>query len=428
MLTKRHLKEKVLKCTGINFYGIVSLIVLLVIARANYLLFHTAVESFSIIVSVLIYVLATNTYRYSNSNYLLFLGYAYLFIGILDFFHMVTYSGMNILTFSNTDVATQFWIAGRYIEAISLLAGPYFIRNRLPVYAILGGYTLAIAFFIVTIMWVKVFPHCFIEQVGLTTFKIVSEYVISLTIFMAIFHLRTYRSQISPSLYTTQIYAMALAMMADFLFTFYVDVYGWINFTGHILVIASTLFIYKGVILHGFKAPYDTIFNDLKVSTITDSLTGLYNRQGFMEMATLEIRSAKRGGYLLEVLMIDIDKFKTVNDKYGHLIGDRVLRQFSAIVKDLIKGKQIVCRLGGDEFVVMLDKRESGEFKQKLREKIRDWKKWEEEVAEIDISIGSALWKPGDSENIFALLNEADEKMYSEKNTKTYSRSQIPGE
>ena len=85
-----------------------------------------------------------------------------------------------------------------------------------------------------------------------------------------------------------------------------------------------------------------------------DSLTGLYNREYFEEQAERAWQLARRYGYGMAVAIMDVDYFKSVNDTYGHLVGDQVLREFSEILKKAARGSDVVARYGGDEFVVMI--------------------------------------------------------------------------
>ncbi len=86
----------------------------------------------------------------------------------------------------------------------------------------------------------------------------------------------------------------------------------------------------------------------------TDSLTGIANRRVFYEMAEMEINKFRRYGHPFSVLLIDIDKFKNVNDSYGHQKGDSVLCVVANMIKESIRLTDIVARVGGDEFTVLL--------------------------------------------------------------------------
>ncbi len=92
----------------------------------------------------------------------------------------------------------------------------------------------------------------------------------------------------------------------------------------------------------------------LRDQTIRDPLTGLFNRRYLDEISQRELTRAKRSGYQTGFIMCDLDRFKAVNDAYGHLVGDDVLRVFAAVLKRNIRGSDIAYRYGGEEFLLML--------------------------------------------------------------------------
>jgi diguanylate cyclase (GGDEF)-like protein/PAS domain S-box-containing protein len=92
----------------------------------------------------------------------------------------------------------------------------------------------------------------------------------------------------------------------------------------------------------------------LREESIHDGLTGLYNRRYLEETLKRELISAEREGHPVSVIMGDLDHFKAVNDRYGHLAGDEVLRVFGALMKSNARGSDIYCRYGGEEFVLVL--------------------------------------------------------------------------
>ncbi|MEJ2573660.1 MAG: diguanylate cyclase [Gammaproteobacteria bacterium] len=92
----------------------------------------------------------------------------------------------------------------------------------------------------------------------------------------------------------------------------------------------------------------------LREQAIRDPLTGLFNRRYLDEVIISEMARAERGGYPLSLVMCDIDHFKAVNDTYGHLAGDEVLRAFSRLIKQYSRGGDIICRYGGEEFLLVL--------------------------------------------------------------------------
>lgn len=94
---------------------------------------------------------------------------------------------------------------------------------------------------------------------------------------------------------------------------------------------------------------------------ITDALTGLFNHRYFQEGLNLEIARAKRYNRALSLIMLDIDSFKEYNDTYGHLEGDRVLKEIARIIQENIRQIDIPSRYGGEEFMIILPEADSEE-------------------------------------------------------------------
>ena len=107
-------------------------ILLVFISLYSYLLFHSLVELFSIVVAVMMFVVAWHTYRFSHNHFLMYLGCGYLWISLLDLLHTLIYKGMTVFpTITGGNSGTQFWIAGRYLEALLLVTAPFFLTRSL---------------------------------------------------------------------------------------------------------------------------------------------------------------------------------------------------------------------------------------------------------------------------------------------------------
>ncbi|MCF8002305.1 MAG: GGDEF domain-containing protein [Halanaerobiales bacterium] len=150
-----------------------------------------------------------------------------------------------------------------------------------------------------------------------------------------------------------------------------------------------------------------------------DSLTDLYNRRYFMQAGKKEIERAKRYNEQLSLMMIDIDHFKNVNDTYGHLIGDEVLKSLASILKESVRNVDTVGRLGGEEFGIILPKSSLDKAKpvgERLRKNIEDnIFKFEEAKISITISIGITTYNQN-TKNIDNLIHKADLALYEAKN------------
>jgi diguanylate cyclase (GGDEF)-like protein len=391
------------------------------IGLRNYLFFHALVEGFSVVVAVVTYVLASCTYRYAKDDLLLFIGQAHVVIAVLDFLHLLSYQGMGVLVCSCANTATQLWIAGRYLWGLTLLLLPLFIRRRLPRPAITAALIGLAALMAWAVFAGDVFPVCFTQENGLTPFKLASEAAIIAITATGALLLGCRRAEIDPGLYRALIFAAAATIASELCFTLYDNVYGLMNMAGHILKIVAYNSLFQGVVLKGLRAPLDSIFAELRASAVRDSLTGLYNRHGFQQAAIKEMNTASQTGGSIGALLADLDKFKRVNDTFGHQAGDEVLKTFAAILGGSVKPSDTVARLGGDEFAVLLPGAgldEARAVAASIRDATRSWARSSSTASTLDVSIGVALWLPHMQADIDTLMREADRAMYDEKASK----------
>jgi len=243
--------------------ALLALAVLYAISTYDYLIFHTLAEGFSIIVACTIFLIAWNSRRFLDNNYLLFLGIAYLYVAGFDLLHTFAYKGMDLIPRSDGNLPTQLWIIARYVQSISLLIAPFFIGRGLPVGAVFGVFSAASLLVLGSLFYVPVFPTCFVDGVGLTWFKVVSEYVICLILLGAIYHLIRRRDDFDRAVLIYLICSVIFFMASELAFTSYVSVYGPSNFIGHYLKIISFYLLYKAIVERGLTRPYDLLFRDL---------------------------------------------------------------------------------------------------------------------------------------------------------------------
>ena len=232
----------------------------------NYLLFHSLAEIFSVVVACGIFMVSWNSRHFLDNNYLLFLGIGYLFVGGLDLVHTLTYKGMGIFQGYGTNLATQLWIAARYTESLSLLIAPLFIRRKLKINLLFSSYLLALLLLLISIFYWNIFPLCFVEGVGLTPFKKISEYIISVILLASIALLLKNRIEFDRDVFKWVVWSILLTIASELAFTFYIDAYGFSNLLGHFLKIVSFYLIYKALIGMGLTRPYDLLFRHLKQS------------------------------------------------------------------------------------------------------------------------------------------------------------------
>lgn len=149
-----------------------------------------------------------------------------------------------------------------------------------------------------------------------------------------------------------------------------------------------------------------------------DRLTGLANRNLFYDRLQHAISRIDRSGKRLGLLFLDLDRFKPVNDTYGHMVGDRVLQLIAARIRDVIRNEDTVARIGGDEFVILMEdiesNREADKVAARLKQAIQMPYQIDQHRVLVGVSIGIAYY-PEDGLLIDELLAVADRKMYGNK-------------
>ena len=158
----------------------------------------------------------------------------------------------------------------------------------------------------------------------------------------------------------------------------------------------------------------------LKDMAQKDGLTGIFNRQYLMSLCEHEFEVAKQTASKLSVAMMDIDKFKQINDLYGHAGGDLALKLFASVVKEAIRQDDLFGRYGGDEFVIIFP-HATLEKAQRIIDRITYSLKsvvLRLENAEIELSISVGICELTDEHNPDEMIGKADKRMYEDKNSK----------
>ena len=158
----------------------------------------------------------------------------------------------------------------------------------------------------------------------------------------------------------------------------------------------------------------------MKILATTDPLTGINNRRYFFKLAEIEMERSKRYNSVFSVLLIDIDKFKLVNDTYGHALGDRVLKSMTDSCESSLRTSDIFGRLGGEEFAIVLPETNACGavfFAERLRKSVEKLKvpHLKNSFATITVSIGVTSYFPEDT-NIEAIIHRSDVALYKAKN------------
>lgn len=152
----------------------------------------------------------------------------------------------------------------------------------------------------------------------------------------------------------------------------------------------------------------------------TDALTGCFNRRAMMERLENEVERVRRYGLALSLLMIDLDRFKAINDEFGHLVGDSVLRQIGDLLRREVRSVDTVARYGGEEFVIILPEtgaKGARKFAERIRARVERHNFAEAgDPLHTTVSIGVAGVTAEDAPTPELLLARADEALYRAKN------------
>jgi diguanylate cyclase (GGDEF)-like protein len=158
--------------------------------------------------------------------------------------------------------------------------------------------------------------------------------------------------------------------------------------------------------------------DQLRNMSLTDGLTGLNNRRGFMILATSLLKFARRVAYSACLLYIDLDSLKYINDTFGHTAGDAAISQFSRILVDTFRDSDVIGRMGGDEFVIMMvDATESdlASIQERLQSNIEAYNAQAAAGQALAFSLGVIRVEPESKITMEELLSQADAAMYQHK-------------
>ncbi|MFO7584215.1 MAG: diguanylate cyclase [Anaerolineales bacterium] len=156
----------------------------------------------------------------------------------------------------------------------------------------------------------------------------------------------------------------------------------------------------------------------VREQAVRDALTGLYNRHYLSEVLDAELSRAKRGSYTVAFLLVDLDHFKDVNDRYGHPAGDYALISAAQVILEHTRRSDTACRYGGEEFLIILPQITQEDAVRRANELCVNIEnldiEYEEQVIKLTVSVGVAIY-PVHGENSDKILSAVDESLYSAK-------------
>jgi len=238
---------------------------LYVLSRHNYPLFHSFADGITVLIAAGVFVLVWSRRRLLDNQYYLFVGIAFLFFAFWDFLHLLGNKDMGVFP-QYGNMGPTLYIVSRYFLAVSMLAAPLFIRRRLNVGVTFALYSVATVLLILSIFYWRNFPVTYIEGVGLTPFKVISDYVICGILLVSLVLLAINRRTLDTRVFRLVTYSFILFIATGLVFTTYTDPFGVTNALGHFFQIASFYLVYAAFLETVVVRPQDILYRNVKES------------------------------------------------------------------------------------------------------------------------------------------------------------------
>lgn len=266
-----------------------GLVVLYLLSRINYLLFHALVELFAVVIAGGTFMIAWNSRRFLENGFFVVVGFASLGVAFLDIIHTLAFKNMGVFPSTTANLPTQLWIAGRWMQVGALFAASFFVTSKPRPWRTLTAIIAATALLLASIFWWPIFPDCFIEGRGLTPFKIANEYLFVLLLAGTILMLRRQRAHFDNQVLRLLVWACGAFIGAELSFTLYTDVFGISNMAGHLFKVAGYYWIYRAMIETSLTRPFGLLFREL-----TQNEQELRQRTRELETANANLEIANR--------------------------------------------------------------------------------------------------------------------------------------
>lgn len=379
-------------------------------------------------------LLSFTLYRLNNDKIAFIIGLSVLFSGSVEALHTLLIDGLTLNYLEKYNLDALIWTFSNAMSGLILIIGLIVLLNSkteknlsittfilLTVLLVLSAVTIiyyAAAVIQLPDMWIK-------DAVLSRPYELIS---VAVYLFLIIFiYPMTYRSY--PTILVDCIFYMSVTQIVISIYLMLVSNAPYdsaYNIAYFLKVIAYVIPCSCFVINYIFS--YSQVLNaqkrlkikqeELKYIASHDSLTNLYNRREFEELLDKSISNASRDKEVLSLLLIDLDNFKATNDTFGHVHGDKLLKQFAQRVILLIRNGDLLSRVGGDEFTLIAPNIKTPAAARHLAERILNELNnpypINGKLITVTVSIGIAMY-PADGKNTEELLRKADLAMYKSK-------------
>jgi len=348
--------------------GAIITILLYIISLENNLLFHTLAELFNILIAYIVFLVIWKSKNSLLNKYLLLIGISYFFVGSFDLLHTLAFRELGLFPEFDSNLPIQFWIIGRYIESISFLIASLFLiesgknerdssmffKNSLFARKALLIYSLVSAYLLISVIYLKNFPTSYIEGSGVTSFKLISEQVVTLILFFSLLLLYIKRDRFDKEVFILIAISIFLAILQGLPFLYSSHMDNFPSFIAHLFKVLSYYFIYRAIVVTGFEEPYRVLFRELKQreEVLTEEAIFLTNEQ----MLIHTILGVNKAGFEKKITTEDLQKtgdWQRSGENYRSIV-----QNFSGILFQLdkdfspifIEGSQEITGYAKEEF------------------------------------------------------------------------------
>lgn len=246
------------------FLGFVVIVGLVAVSRYSYPLFHTLIELATVAVAAALFLVAWNTRRFLEDDYLLFLATAFLFVAGVDVLHTLAFAGIALFPGYGPSLPSQLWLIARFAQAVALLVSPWFIGRKSDLRVAAVAYSLPVGLALLAVFAVRAFPATQDASGAVTGFKVGAEWVIMAVLAGSMVTLWAARRRVDGAVVRLLTWSIGLTILSEFAFTLYSGPYDLVNLAGHFLKLVAFYLLYRAIIGTALVRPYSLLFRQLR--------------------------------------------------------------------------------------------------------------------------------------------------------------------
>lgn len=281
------------------FLGFVVIVGLVAVSRYSYPLFHTLIELATVAVAAALFLIAWNTRRFLEDDYLLFLGIAFLFVAGVDVLHTLAFAGVSLFPGYGPSLPSQLWLIARSAQAVALLVSPYFIGRRPDLRVAAVTYACVVGVALLAVFVARAFPATQNATGAVTQFKVAAEWVIMIVLAGAMATLWRVRSRLDSGVVRLLLWSIGLTIVSELAFTLYAGPFDLLNLAGHFIKLTAFYLLYKAVIAGALVRPYSLLFRQLRQREVDAEESAVRYRATFDEASVGMARLDTEGRYIV---------------------------------------------------------------------------------------------------------------------------------